>query len=393
MPVKFQRFEKNQGLIYSRRYGCLQATGDTILILDSHVEVKPGFLEPLLQVVDANYKAVAAPIFDFWDTFKNNYWSFDQALGFDRYMNWIYVYEESPKNGRNFRSPAIMGGAFVVKKKFLKEIDYFGMCMEGWGQENIELSLKTWFCDGEVLFVACSRVLHFAARRTPSRHGDRIKPAEFWHNQGVIVKSYFPSDIYEEFDRVHNIDKDLERCAETIEANRKLLRKNKCTRNFTWLRRNLMPRIESYDYETTVAHTLTDRKKCVSIEKWSVNQGHKVYLVYCNTQKSVYERVRLTKWRDLRIFDRLCLDWGYDPVKFSACHNLGGNQIVRYNTENGAISNEGNDVCLGQYKNSKIYLDKGLCNKGEAENESTDFVVLNFRFLTIFNQSLLLDNT
>ncbi|XP_063683627.1 N-acetylgalactosaminyltransferase 6-like [Bolinopsis microptera] len=133
------------------------------------------------------------------------------ALGFDRYMNWMFIYQESPKDGRNFRSPAIMGGAFVVKKKFLEEIDYFGMCMEGWGQENIELSLKTWFCGGEVLFVTCSRVLHFAANRTPSRHGDRIKPAEFWHNQGIVVKSYFPSDIYEEFDRVHNIDKDLER--------------------------------------------------------------------------------------------------------------------------------------------------------------------------------------
>ena len=40
-------------------------------MLDSHIEVKPGFLEPLLDIVDTNYKAIAAPVFDFWDTFTD----------------------------------------------------------------------------------------------------------------------------------------------------------------------------------------------------------------------------------------------------------------------------------------------------------------------------------
>ncbi|KAL5270649.1 hypothetical protein ACHWQZ_G001375 [Mnemiopsis leidyi] len=54
VPVQFHRFDTNKGLIYSRRFGCQRATGDAVLVLDSHIEVKPGFLEPLLRAVDEN---------------------------------------------------------------------------------------------------------------------------------------------------------------------------------------------------------------------------------------------------------------------------------------------------------------------------------------------------
>ena len=145
VPVRFHRFDDNKGLIHSRRFGCQQATGDAVLVLDSHVEVKPGFIEPLLKVVDKNYKSIAAPVFDFWHTFENSFASYDgEALGFDRYLTWIGV--DSPRDGRNFRTPAILGGAFLAKKKFLHKIDYFGRCMEGWGYENIEIGLKAWMC-------------------------------------------------------------------------------------------------------------------------------------------------------------------------------------------------------------------------------------------------------
>ena len=41
-----------------------------------------------------------------------------------------------------YKTPAILGGAFIASKKFLREIDYFGRGMEGWGYENIELTMK-----------------------------------------------------------------------------------------------------------------------------------------------------------------------------------------------------------------------------------------------------------
>ena len=43
-------------------------------------------------------------------------------------------------------------------------------------------------CGGEVLYVPCSRVLHYAAERSPMTHGDRKKANHYLHNAGLIIK-------------------------------------------------------------------------------------------------------------------------------------------------------------------------------------------------------------
>ena len=313
VPVKFYRFEDNKGLIHSRRFGCQKATGDTVFVLDSHVEVKPGFLEPLLKVVDNNYKAIAAPVFNFWNTFDNTYYFFDgHALGFDHYLTWMII--DNPKDGRNFRTPAILGGAFLAAKKFLEEIEYFGQCMEGWGAENIEIGLKTWMCGGEMLQVPCSRVLHYAAKRAPMLHSGRKKSAHFHHNTGIIVKSFFSEDLYQDYNLATKVNEDLKSCQETIDAHKALLKKNKCTRDYTWIRRNLMPFVETLDGETSVAQIRTAFGQCVTMET-DKDGIQRLFLESCekpSKPKTLRNQVRLTKWGDLRLYDRKCLDWGYE---------------------------------------------------------------------------------
>ena len=76
VPVRYVRLDENMGLTFCRRYGSQIATGDTVLILDSHIEVRAGFMEPLLEILDQNYKNIVAPVFDFWDTFNNKVWNF-----------------------------------------------------------------------------------------------------------------------------------------------------------------------------------------------------------------------------------------------------------------------------------------------------------------------------
>ena len=136
-----------------------------MLVLDSHVEVRPGFLEPLLNETIYNERTIAAPVFDFWDTFENKvkcgkprgseimdvniiliftsfqYWSYDgKPLSFDKFLLWQT--HPVPQTDDPFCTPAILGGAYLAKKKFLEDVDYFGNGMIGWGGENIELSLK-----------------------------------------------------------------------------------------------------------------------------------------------------------------------------------------------------------------------------------------------------------
>ena len=35
-----------------------------------------------------------------------------------------------------------MGGAYLATKRWMEEMDYFGKGMQGWGGENIEISIK-----------------------------------------------------------------------------------------------------------------------------------------------------------------------------------------------------------------------------------------------------------
>ena len=72
--------------------------------------------------------------FKVWTTERNK-------LAFDRYLTWITITVKED-NFKPFKTPAILGGAFVATKRFLKEVDYFGLGMQGWGYENIELSMK-----------------------------------------------------------------------------------------------------------------------------------------------------------------------------------------------------------------------------------------------------------
>ena len=380
VPVQFHRFDTNEGLIYCRRFGCERATGDAVLVLDSHIEVKPGFIEPLLKAVDKEYRVIAAPVFEFWDTFENQFFTFDgKALGFDKYLTWIFV--THPKDGRNFHSPSILGGAFLATKRFLKEVDYFGRCMEGWGAENIEIGIKTWLFGGEVVSVPCSRVLHYASRRKPMSHAGRVKPPNYEFNNGIIVKSFFSDDEFKEFDlHAGGIDKFLVPCEETIKANKAMLKNSKSDRDFAWMRRNLMSSIESFDGETLIAHTLVSAGKCLT----SIND--KFILEDCNTanSKTMRDTVRLTKDGELRVFDRRCLDWGYDEVKLEICHKLGGNQATAYNVKSGFIYHKGIGICLGVYGESSFFS-KGPCTGNEGKN----FVVTKFKFKVVFHEDLL----
>ena len=49
--IKLMRNEKREGLIRTRLRGVLVATGDVIVVLDSHVEVYHNWLPPLLQPI------------------------------------------------------------------------------------------------------------------------------------------------------------------------------------------------------------------------------------------------------------------------------------------------------------------------------------------------------
>ena len=339
VTVRYFRFETNKGLIYSRVFAAKKARGDTLLVLDSHVEIKKGFLEPLLQISDRNYRAITAPVFDFFETFRMVHDDYDgHGLGYDAYLNWVWVIKYFTGTVP-WQIPGIMGGAFLMTKRRLEEIDYFGKGLVGWGGENIELSLKNLMCGGEIWGVPCSRCLHFAASRNPEFHGDRIHASQT-SNVVTVAKSYLDDHQFEEF--LKGRPGYPEANERAVAENKKLLQDLKCDKDWEWIRENFMdPVIESHSSKTHIAVGLMFGEQCIEVEGDDVFKLHP-----CDSSQPFVNQLRLTKRFELRWGRQRCFDIGGTPTRLSLCHHLEGHQKFHYSILTEQLSNKAQDSCL-----------------------------------------------
>ena len=157
------RNEKREGLIRTRLNGIKAAIGDTIVILDSHIEVYHNWLPPLLQPIAENRKTIVCPMIDIIDkddfhyiaqvifhknvfisSVINFYFKPGDAMrgGFD----WELWYkripiprELKPKDLSDpFDSPVMAGGLFAIDREYFAELGYYDAGLEIWGGEQYE---------------------------------------------------------------------------------------------------------------------------------------------------------------------------------------------------------------------------------------------------------------
>lgn len=62
--TRLVRLPQRSGLVKARLRGAEEARGETITVLDSHIEVQPGWLEPLMQRIAEKRTTVVMPIID-----------------------------------------------------------------------------------------------------------------------------------------------------------------------------------------------------------------------------------------------------------------------------------------------------------------------------------------
>ena len=176
--VKLTRNSRRLGLIKARMAGSDKATGDVLVFFDSHVEVGPGWLEPLLHRIKQDYRVIAAPahdtIVDKGFEFSGNPTTDSQGtFGWDLLQRWRALPDRERKllktKADPVRMPTISGCLFSISRRWWEELGRFDPGYEVWGAENLEISFKTWMCGGRLEIIPCSHVCHLFRRGSPHK--------------------------------------------------------------------------------------------------------------------------------------------------------------------------------------------------------------------------------
>jgi polypeptide N-acetylgalactosaminyltransferase len=155
----------------SRMWGASNAKGPALVFIDCHMEVMPGYLEPLLDRIARNRNSSAIPTIDGLnrETLEYDYhldpknyprhgfaWNMDHT--------WIsvpdYVRKKQNHPSEPFYSVTMLGAMFSIHKDYFKELGMYDPLYNIYGAEDVELSFKVWLCGGVLEQVPCSHAAH-----------------------------------------------------------------------------------------------------------------------------------------------------------------------------------------------------------------------------------------
>lgn len=166
--VRLVRQPSRLGLVKARLKGAELARAETFTVLDSHIEVQPGWAEPLMRRMKGHPKRVMMPMIDSLDprTFEARHGGIGCSLGFlwtlVEHSIPIQPLDEARRSSRidYIRSPAMAGGLFAFNREYFWELGGYDADFKFWGTENLEISFRIWQCGGTLECSPCSRVYH-----------------------------------------------------------------------------------------------------------------------------------------------------------------------------------------------------------------------------------------
>lgn len=178
--IKLIRMPERGGLMRARLEGVKAAEAEILTFLDSHIEATDGWLEPLMERIHLNPKAVACPVIEEVNDKTFQYKFVTRDLEGIFYWNLDFGWREvSRPDWSPYETPVMAGGLFSMRKDWFEKLGYYDDGMEIWGGEQLELSFKVYMCGGTVEIVPCSRVGHIFRSFSPYKWRTDLQIPEY----------------------------------------------------------------------------------------------------------------------------------------------------------------------------------------------------------------------
>nr|XP_036231713.1 putative polypeptide N-acetylgalactosaminyltransferase 9 [Bactrocera oleae] len=355
--VRIIRAPKRQGLIRARLMGARYATAPVLTFLDSHCECGEGWLEPLLDRIARNYTTVVYPNIANIDHMTFEYTNVDDTLigGFDWTLafTWISIPKRELERRNHTMepvySPTMPGGLFSISRVFFEHLGTYDTGFLIWGAENLELSFKTWMCDGRLEMIPCSHVGHIFRLTSPYnvsavKHRNSVRLAEVWMDN---YAKYFYHKIHFDKGDYGNVETQI------------ALRKRLNCESFKWYMQNIYPELEIPKDPLSageIRNLGAGGNKCLDVNGRAMS-GLPVGLWPCHGKEG-NQHWFMSYAGEIRHGD-YCLDYSGNFLIIYNCHGKKGNQYWTYDTLNRFLRHVISKLCLAVSTNREdLLMDK-----------------------------------